>query len=140
MENNWILPCNINIFDINTHFSASQELYWGATASTKTGDILFVYIGRPFSEIRYRCRVVETDVPENVIKASQVYFLTEKKRKRNYIRIKLEKSYPEHFFPYYELIDNGLVSVQSQMRITNELEQYIKEKENHLGEKGETNA
>ena len=140
MESCWILPCNINIFDVNAHFTTSKDLYWGATSATKVGDTLFVYVGRPFSEIKYRCRVIETNISEKTIKESNVAFLTIKKNKRNFIHLRLEISYPEHYFSYSDLVEHGLVSVQSQMRISDELEKYIKGKEKVLLKKGEKNG
>ncbi len=133
MSSKWILPCNTDIFDVISHFSKSNQLFWGATSATQEGDILYIYVGRPYSEIKYRCHVTETNIPESIVANSNVAFLTEKKNKKNYIRLELDEVFPDGFLPYKEMTGHGLVSVQSQMRITDELAKYIIVKSNNLG-------
>ena len=125
MKSNWILPCNTAIFDVVSHFAKSKKLYWGATSSTQKGDTLYLYLCRPQSEIKYRCHVEAVDVDESLVEASAVAFLLKKKTRKRLITLVVDKEYPENLFPYAKLIEHGLISVQSQMRITDELANYI---------------
>lgn len=62
-EHSWIIPANPRYFDLDHAFSLKDDLYWGQTFHVHNGDLIYIYYGMPFGEIRYLCRVTETDIP-----------------------------------------------------------------------------
>lgn len=62
-EHSWIIPANPRYFDLDHAFSLKDDLYWGQTFHVKNGDLIYIYYGMPFGEIRYLCKVTETDIP-----------------------------------------------------------------------------
>lgn len=124
--NTWIIPCNIKYFDLFTHFENTDWMLWKGVSKTSVGDIVYLYLGSPYSEIRYKCRVSEINVNQEEVKKSGIdLLLKETKNRKNMIRIQLQKVFPEKLFGYWTLKEHGLVSVQSQMRISKELQDYL---------------
>ena len=128
--NTWIMPCNVSIFNIVEHFEVEDEMYWLGTQATDVGDIIYLYVGKPFSEIKYKCEVIDCQIDEQIIQQSNYDVLKkDSKRRKNFIKIKMIQRYPLGIFPFHTLMQHGLVSVQSQMRISSELIKYLQENE-----------
>lgn len=124
--NTWIVPCNLTVFNIIEHFDGHKTMLWKGTSATETGDVVYLYIGRPFSEIKYKCVVVESNLPMSLIESSEYDVLkVPSKRRKNFIRIEMEQEYPRGLLPLSKLMKHGLVSVQSQMRLAPGAVQYI---------------
>lgn len=128
-KSEWILPCNINHFDIIAHFKRSDIMIWKGVPATKIDDIVYLYVGRPYSEIKYICKVIACDLDVQVIEKSTFNCLKkETKRKTNIIRIQKIIQIPKGMLCYADLKEHGLASVQSQMRVSEELSKYIRNK------------
>lgn len=125
MNTNWIIPCNLTVYNALDHFEKDDYLYWGAFSSTKVGDIIYLYVGKPLAEIKYKCHVVETNIDIDTIKASKVSFLVNRKNRHNYIRMELDECFPSGLLPYSALKENGLVTIQTQTKMNEELTNYI---------------
>ncbi len=126
MCNTWLMPCNPNFFDIISHFEKNDEMLWKGVSSTAIDDTVYLYIGRPYSEIRYMCKVVETWIDKDIVEESNFDLIKKDTiNRKNIIRIKKVKAFPAGKLPYNDLIKHGLVSVQSQMRVSKELSDYI---------------
>ena len=53
----WIMPCNIKFLDVVDHVRNNKVIVWKKSARIKTGDKVFIYVGAPYKEIRYLCKV-----------------------------------------------------------------------------------
>lgn len=58
----WVYPANPKYFDLDHGFSVSDQLYWKQSSKVKVGDLVYIYYGMPFGEIRYLCEVSECDI------------------------------------------------------------------------------
>lgn len=125
MMQRWILPCNNSIYNVVQHFKQTDTLFWRVTSATNIDDIVYIYVGKPYSEIMFKCHIKEVNIAEEIIKNSKVAFLTLRKSKKKYARICLDEAYLSKSFPYSELIKHGLKSVQSQMQVSEELINYL---------------
>lgn len=126
MANQWIIPCNLSFFDIISHFEENDEMLWRATSATAEGDIVYLYVCRPYSRIMYRCHVVATNIDNHEIEASPyAQILAPSKNRRNYIRIKKDYPIADDRLSFDELKLHGLASVQSQMRLSPDLSNHI---------------
>ena len=60
---NWIIPCNPNSYDVIGAFQKLRQIDWKQSAkSIEPGDIVYIYISRPYQKIMFQCEVVKTDM------------------------------------------------------------------------------
>lgn len=59
----WIIPANPAYFDLDHAFRQTDEIHWKQTAKMMVGDMVYIYYGAPYSEIRYLCRVTAVNIP-----------------------------------------------------------------------------
>ena len=58
MMTSWIIPCNLKNYDVIGAFKRFRKLNWKQSAkSIEVGDTVFIYIGKPVSGIKYKCKV-----------------------------------------------------------------------------------
>ena len=70
----WIIPCDCEKYDVIKAFSKHDTLDWHLTLQTKNiqkGDIVYIYVGKPFSRLMYKCEVAETGLPKREIDDSE---------------------------------------------------------------------
>ena len=67
MIEHWIIPCNLKVFDVIAHFKANKQVVWKNSFTIKAGDIAYIYLGQPYSEIKYKCRVISNDVDDELL-------------------------------------------------------------------------
>ncbi|MGI6222018.1 MAG: HNH endonuclease [Prevotella sp.] len=61
----WFLPCNPTIFNIDKAINTLDGFcWWRQNNHFSIGDIVFIYITKPYQCIRYRMVVEKTDIPE----------------------------------------------------------------------------
>jgi len=65
--NSWIVPCNLKYFDVVSHFKTSKKVVWKNISSVQPGDFVYIYLGVPFKEIRYKCLVLCENVSSDVL-------------------------------------------------------------------------
>jgi predicted DNA-binding protein (MmcQ/YjbR family) len=59
----WVYPANPKYFDLDHGFSVSDQLYWKQSSKVRVGDLVYLYYGMPFGELRWLCEVTEADIP-----------------------------------------------------------------------------
>jgi Uncharacterized protein conserved in bacteria len=62
----WIIPANPNYFDLDHAYEQTDEIYWKQTAKMVVGDLVYMYYGAPYSQIRYLCVVTAIDIPADI--------------------------------------------------------------------------
>lgn len=108
VKNAWLVPANPNYFDIIHAFDDTDEIIWKQTASIKCGDIIYLYIGAPYSKIMYKCVTTKTDIPYN--------YKNKNLKVNKAMTIKLLKKYQDEF-TYKVLKNYGISSIRSQRKI-----------------------
>ncbi len=61
----WIIPANPKFYDILHAFDNAGTIQWKQSGNMKAGDTVFMYVAAPVSEILYKCKVTESDIPYN---------------------------------------------------------------------------
>jgi hypothetical protein len=125
MIESWYIPCNIrfcNVIDIIKH---QGEIVWRRGASIHKGDIAYIYIGAPISEIRYKCIVTEEDVPKQVLQENLYARRSDDGPKQKYMKLKVLCEYQPGRLPLKVLKENGLTQVQRQARNSRELRCFL---------------
>ena len=120
MIEKWIIPCNVRFFDLPSHFITNKTVVWKNAFTIKKDDIAYIYIGRPYGEIKYKCHVINDQVDEQLLKENS-YAIPQKKshnyfsKKEKYIQLELVQEYPEGTFLLENLREHGLGQVQIQV-------------------------
>lgn len=137
MSENWIIPCNVKVFNVIEHFKDSKTVIWKNSFTMKKGDIAYIYIGNPISEIRYKCMVISDEVDKRTL-SENVYAILAKKsnnyfsKKEKYVELEYICEFPAKTFPLNDLRKNGLGQVQIQARTDRRLQAYISSVEKRL--------
>ena len=133
MKENWIIPCNLKIFNLIEHFATNNRVVWRNAFSIHEGDTVYIYIGSPISEIRYRCKVLTTQVDSKTLEENS-YAISKKKfnnyysKREKYIIMEKECEYKEGCLPLADLRAHGLGQVQLQARIDRNVLRFIEQK------------
>lgn len=70
----WVLPCNCEKYDVISAFEKFEEIDWHSTLQTKNiarGDTVYIYVGKPYSRLMYKCEVTKTGLPNREIDDSE---------------------------------------------------------------------
>lgn len=127
ITNAWIIICNPRFYDVIGAFKKFNCIEWKQSTNIQQGDTVYIYIGNPYKEIRYKCVARKVDLEKTIIDDSE--FILDGSNYENYGRymtVELVREYEEKQYPYSELKKNGLKSVQGPGRISEELANYIK--------------
>lgn len=134
MVEKWLVPCNTKYFDIVNHFKNNEYAVWKNSFSINEGDILYIYLSAPYSEIKYRCVVVSVDVDESTLKDHD-YAIVKKKnygyysKKIKYMMFKKEYEFPSGLLSLATLREYGQIQFQLQCRIDRRLRAFIEKNE-----------
>lgn len=139
MLEKWIIPCKISHFNVIEHFKENDIVVWKNAFTIKTGDEVYIYVGAPYGEIRYKCEVLEEVTNEAELQEHKYAIVTQKSnnyfsKKIKYVKMKLIMEYPEKYLSLAELKEHGLGQVQLQARVPRQLSPYLREKERKLRE------
>lgn len=136
MAEKWIIPCNIKVYDVIEHFKQRDKIIWKNSFTIRPGDIVYLYLSAPYSEIKYKCIVVRNVVDKETLQNNSYAIPTKKfnnffSKKEKFIELEYVCEFAKGTFPLPTLKKNGLGQVQIQARIDRRLQQYIDRTENH---------
>lgn len=122
MVENWIIPCNIKFFDVTEHFKKSDKVVWKNSFTIKKGDNVYIYLGAPMGEIRYKCTVIEDSVDDSLLQENAYAIVTKEShnyfsKKTKYVQLQLVGEYPSKSLTLEKLKEHGLGQVQIQARV-----------------------
>ena len=58
----WVIPANPKYWDIIHYFHGADIVEWKQINNIQVGDIVYIYVGSPYSCILYKCVVLEKDI------------------------------------------------------------------------------
>ena len=61
-QTEWIIPCNPQSYNLQAALTNSDEVYWRQNARYEIGDIIYIYLSKGVSAIRYKAIVIRTDI------------------------------------------------------------------------------
>ena len=126
---NWIIPCNPRYFDIVGAYEALRTIDWRQwVKNIEPGDIVYIYVGKPFQAIMYKTRVVMTDIPWENVDTSDEPFSLEDSGSDNpdhCMRLELIKKYPSTALTFEKLRRHGFKGNLQGQRRTGEVIQSI---------------
>lgn len=128
MRENWIVPCNLKFFDVISYFENCDTIIWKRGSSIHENDIVYIYVGAPLSEIKYKCEVVQEKVSiEEIMKNDYAIKKDAPIKENKYMKLYLLEKYPDGVLCWSELKKHGLGQVQIQARTDRKLYSYIQE-------------
>lgn len=119
----WVIPCNAKKFDIFEHFKSNKEIAFKRVGALKEGDLAYIYLSAPYSEIHFLCKVINDHLTDEELSKHQ--YALDKFSSARYVLLSLESEYENGSLPLSKLKENGLGQVQRQARAGNELLNYI---------------
>lgn len=120
----WIIPCNINLYDVIGAFEKFKCIDWKqSNHSISVGDEVFIYVGKPISSIMYKCKVNKANFNKPKIDDSEFVLNGETYQNYgNYMELELSEKYDISRFHIDILVANGLKGRIQGPRRVNELE------------------
>ena len=115
MKENWIIPCNMKHYDVVKHFENNETIVWCRVSAINKGDIAYIYVSAPYSQILFRCFVVSDNVDRSIVEDNSYAIRNDKSRSR-YLQLKLECKYKEGSLTLAKLREYGLGQTQIQAR------------------------
>lgn len=108
----WIIPCNVKAYDVVGAFNKLNEIDWKQSKNMKSamiGDIVLIYLSRPYSCVKYICKIREVNKVHTTIDDSE-YILKGDNYVNygNYMQLELLESLNETLLKFENLKLNGL--------------------------------
>ena len=106
----WIIPCNLKYYDVKGAFSKFKAIDWKQSAKNIcVGDIVYIYVGKPISAIKYKCRVNKTNLSKVEIDDSEFVINGENyENYGNHMELELIREYAGTELTRDMLVENGL--------------------------------
>lgn len=61
----WVIPCNVKYYDVRGAFAKLNRLDWKqSNKNMAVNDIIYIYVGAPYSAILYKCLVTKANIAE----------------------------------------------------------------------------
>ncbi len=115
--NEWIVPANPKYFDIEKALKKNNTIMWKQNTSIKINDIVYLYVGYPYSSIMYKFKVKEVNIP---------YEYKDKNLKiKKIMYMDLIKRFEKGQIPFNELKKFGVNAIRGQRYMPKELSEYI---------------
>ncbi len=129
---NWLISCNVSLFDPFLAFSDMDEIDWPQSCYVKEGDIVYIYCTRPQMRIAFMTKVIRVSLAvDSATNKGEKYFKTSASFSRTprfgYMRLKLIKTSTSKNLSLQKLISKGLhAAPQGPLRLYGVLLDYIK--------------
>ncbi|MEX2784579.1 MmcQ/YjbR family DNA-binding protein [Streptococcus sp. H49] len=114
----WLIPANPKYYDVDAELAAHKVIHWTQKASIKTDDYVGIYITAPVRSLRYLCRVLEADIP------NEAY--PDRSETKRLMRIELLTQFPDSRFSSSVLKEYGVTNIRGARRMTKELAAEVK--------------
>ncbi len=116
----WIIPCNLKYYDVKGAFSKFKAIDWKQSAKNIcVGDIVYIYVGKPISAIKYKCRVNKANLSKVEIDDSEFVINGENyENYGNHMELELIREYAGTELTRDMLVENGLKgNIQGPRRV-----------------------
>ncbi len=116
-KNEWIIPANPKYFDIEKALEENNTIIWKQSTDIKINDIVYIYVGQPYSSIMYKFKVVEVNIPYE--------YKDENLKIQKAMKIELITKYEKGKIAFSKLKDFGVNAIRNQRYMPLALSEYI---------------
>ena len=124
-QETWVFPCNVKFFDFFKHFNDNRTVIWKRRGAVHNGDIVYIYVGAPYKEIRFKCHVVNESVDEATVEKNQYAIPKNATGNEHYLELALDKTFESNTFPLADLKEHDLGQVQIPARASRRLKAFL---------------
>ena len=108
----WLIPANPNYYDIIHCFDTTDEIIWKQSTDIHIGDIIYLYVTKPYAKIYYQCKVTDVNIP---------YPYEDKNiRMQKVMKIKLIKRLEKKNYDFTFLNQLGIKAIRGPRKISKE--------------------
>ena len=129
----WVIPSNLNDYDIHSAFDELERLDWhysNSIKNVKIGDIVYIYVSKPECAIRYKCEVTKINIPYLEID-DRKYNKKLETTGKTYFEMKLIKKFDVDLLTLDLLRKNGVKkNIQGPQRLHKETIEFVERNEN----------
>ena len=115
ISNEWIIPANATYFDVVEYFK-NKEVLWKQSSSIQLGDIVYIYVGSPYSALLYKTKAT---------KVNEDYFYERTKKNGKAMYLEVLKSYPKDKYTFKKLNELGVKAIRGPRHITKDLKEAL---------------
>ena len=116
-KNEWIVPANPKYFDIDKALKENNTIMWKQNADIKINDIVYIYVGKPYSSIMYKFKVIKVNIPYE--------YQDENLKMQKVMKIDLITRYEKGKLSFDKLKEFGVNAIRSQRYMPLALSKYI---------------
>ena len=110
-EEYWVIPSNTKFFDVIGFLKTHEEVLWHQNIKAHIGDIVYIYLGVPYSAIMFKCEVIEANIEGSP---------------RKLMNLKIIERYSEEKYTLNELKKHGLTHIRCQRSLPDKTINYLK--------------
>lgn len=124
----WIIPCNIKYYDVVGAFKKLKRIDWKQSVKNiSVNDIVYIYVGLPYSSIKYKCLVTKVNL--NSIEIDDSEFVINGDQYMNYgnhMELEFIKEYRDNVLSLSILTEHGMKGrIQGPRRADSEISRLI---------------
>ncbi len=116
-KNEWIVPANPKYFDIDKALKQNNTITWKQSTDIRINDIVYIYVGKPYSSIMYKFKVIEVNIPYK--------YKDENLKIQKAMKIDLLARYEKGKLSFEKLKEFGVNAIRSQRYMPLNLSEYI---------------
>lgn len=122
----WIVTCNPNYYDVIGAFKVLDKIDWKQRINPEIGDIVYIYVGKPFMEIKFETVVTMIDLPKASDNDNQ-FRLDESKYDDNgrHMELQLVREFEQKVLSRSVLESLNVKSLQGPRKVITELAEAI---------------
>ncbi len=121
LRSEWLVPANPNYYDIVNAFNNTDTIDWKQSNNIKVNDIVYLYVGSPYKEIMYKCKVEKVNIPYN--------YEDQNLTMSRVMKLKLLKKYKSKEYPFEMLKEYGITAIRGPRSLTESFSKIINKKE-----------
>lgn len=129
----WTIPCDVNYYNIVKAFDNINCIEWKQNLKNiQPNDIVYIYIGKPYFQIMYKCKVVDTSLSQVTIDDKKYWRdASEYGMYDKYMQLQLLEKYAAEKFKYNIIKNFGFTNRRSQASASIRLVNYIEASNNN---------
>lgn len=110
---NWLVPANPKYYDIKKLLKKEKIILWKQSSSIIPGDIVYMYMAKPYSAILYKFLVDKVNIPHSV--------KTKNVKITKAMQLQLLKEYDKEQFTLNCLKEYGINTIRGPRKVPNSL-------------------
>lgn len=110
---NWIVPANLKYYDVVGEFKKNKTILWKQSSSIIPGDIVYIYVAKPYSAVLFKCIVLKVNIPYE--------FKNKDVKMERVMQIELLKEYNKDQFTLEFLKEYGITTIRGPRKVPNSL-------------------